>query len=141
MLRPLRPVLAGALWIPGWLYDALSGYGYVPWRALLWFVAATTTGAFALRDAASTTTPTESAAVNALLLALDATLPTHPHGIRQDVDLTGSNYGIALPASGRLRMPLAAIPTRTRAHTAPTSPSSPAVRTVWLYGWLCRHRQ
>jgi len=116
VLRPLRPVLAGALWIPGWLYDALSGYGYVPWRALLWFVAATTTGAFALRDAASTTTPTENAAVNALLLALDATLPTHPLGIREDVDLTGLNYGIAfgLQVVG-YALALAVIPTLTRA--------------------------
>src|SRR5690606_18622356 len=40
LLRPLRPVLATAWRIPGWMYDALSGYGYVPWRAFIWLLAA-----------------------------------------------------------------------------------------------------
>lgn len=96
ILRPLRPVLAGVWRIPSWLYDGLSGYGYVPWRALLWFLAATTTGAITLHDAAPIGKPTGHRWINALLLGLDATLPTHPLGIHEKAELTGPNYGIAL---------------------------------------------
>ncbi|GGO25438.1 hypothetical protein [Micromonospora parathelypteridis] len=93
--RYLRPLLAFAWRIPGWLVDALSGYGYVPWRAFLWLVAAVVTGAALLHDVAPKT-PTSNANANALLLALDATVPTAPFGVREGVTLTGTNYAIAL---------------------------------------------
>ncbi|MFG1832969.1 translocation/assembly module TamB domain-containing protein, partial [Micromonospora chersina] len=94
-VRYLRPLLATAWRIPGWLIDALSGYGYVPWRAFCWLIAAVITGTAALHDVAPKT-PTSNANANALLLALDATVPTAPLGIRENVPLTGTNYAIAL---------------------------------------------
>lgn len=90
----LRPVVATAWRTPGWLIDALSGYGYVPWRAFCWLLAAITTGAALLHDVAPTT-PTGDSRLNALLLALDATVPTGPFGIRENVTLTGTNFGVA----------------------------------------------
>ncbi|WP_328534028.1 hypothetical protein OG836_05955 [Micromonospora zamorensis] len=93
--RYLRPLLATAWRIPGWLIDTLSGYGYVPWRAFCWLIAAVITGTAALHDVAPKT-PTSNTIANALLLALDATVPTAPFGIREKVTLTGTNYVIAL---------------------------------------------
>ncbi|MFG3600197.1 hypothetical protein [Micromonospora chersina] len=93
--RYLRPLLAAAWRIPGWLIDALSGYGYVPWRAFCWLIAAVIAGTALLHDVAPKT-PTSNTNFNALLLALDATVPTAPFGIREDVTLTGTNYAIAL---------------------------------------------
>ncbi|WP_089006664.1 hypothetical protein [Micromonospora viridifaciens] len=94
-LRHLRPLLAAVWRIPGWLIDALSGYGYVPWRAFCWLIAAVITGTALLHDVAPKT-PTSNTNANALLLALDATVPTAPLGIRENVTLTGTNYAIAL---------------------------------------------
>ncbi|MEU2614817.1 hypothetical protein ABZ570_25005 [Micromonospora sp. NPDC007271] len=93
--RHLRPLLAAAWRIPGWLVDALSGYGYVPWRAFCWLIAAVITGTALLHDVAPKA-PTSNTNINALLLALDATVPTAPFGIRENVTLTGTNYAIAL---------------------------------------------
>ena len=123
LLRPLRPVLATAWRIPGWMYDALSGYGYVPWRAFIWLLAAIATGALMLNHAAPDT-PTSNKSINALLLALDATLPTSPFGIREQADLTGLNYGIALALQSiGYALALAVIPTLTRTlnRTNPTN--------------------
>src|SRR5690606_8151793 len=79
---------------------------------------------------------------NALLLALDATLPTHPLGIREDVDLTGLNYGIAFGLQVVGYAPaLAVIPTLTRALNRANPATYRPVRTVWLSGWRCRHHR
>ena len=123
LLRPLRPVLATVWRVPGWLYDALSGYGYVPCRTFIWFLVAIAAGAFLLHDPASTT-PTSHSTVNALLLAVDTTLPTNPFGIRSEVDLTGSDYLIALALQGiGYVLTLVVIPTLARAlnRTAPAN--------------------
>ncbi|MEU8259332.1 hypothetical protein AB0C02_01730, partial [Micromonospora sp. NPDC048999] len=93
--RYLRPLLAAAWRIPGWLIDALSGYGYAPWRAFCWLIAAVITGTAFLHDVAPKA-PTSNTNANALLLALDATVPTAPFGIRESVTLTGTSYAIAL---------------------------------------------
>ncbi|HEY0697505.1 MAG TPA: hypothetical protein VGD43_06810, partial [Micromonospora sp.] len=89
--RYLRPLLATAWRLPGWIIDALSGYGYVPWRAFYWLIGAVTIGSILLHDVAPAT-PTDNTRVNALLLALDATVPTAPFGIRKDLTLTGTPY-------------------------------------------------
>ncbi|PZM93366.1 MAG: hypothetical protein DIU79_10975 [Actinobacteria bacterium] len=105
------------------MYDALSGYGYVPWRAFIWLLAAIATGALMLHNTAPTT-PTPNTSINALLLALDATLPTSPFGIREQADLTGLNYGIALALQSiGYALALAVIPTLTRTlnRTNPTN--------------------
>lgn len=94
-LRALRPAAAILRRIPCWLYDGLSGYGYVPWRICVWLLAAVATGAVMLHDAAPAE-PTSSTSVNALLLAIDTTLPTHPLGIHENTALTGMNYGVSL---------------------------------------------
>jgi adhesin HecA-like repeat protein len=92
--RFLRALSAFAWRFPGWVVDALSGYGYVPWRAFCWLIAAVLTGAALLRDVAPHA-PTGDADANALLLALDATVPTAPFGVRQQVTLTGGHYVVA----------------------------------------------
>ncbi|HEY8534744.1 MAG TPA: hypothetical protein VIL44_12910 [Micromonospora sp.] len=118
-LRYLHPVLrpmATLVWrIPGWVYDAISGYGYVPGRICLWLAASIATGAVMLHDAAPAT-PTPHRSLNALLLATDATLPTHPFGLHDTVALTGANYavGLALHVIG-YALALSVIPTMTRA--------------------------
>ena len=99
------------------MYDALSGYGYVPWRAFTWLLAAIATGTLTLHNTAPTTTPTSNTSINALLLALDATLPTSPLGIRDQANLTGLNYGIALALQSiGYALALALIPTLTRTN-------------------------
>ena len=95
LLRPLHPALAAVWQIPGWLYDGLSGYGYVPWRAVPWLLAASATGALTLRDVAASH-PTDTTWINAVLLGLDATLPTHPLGVHDPVSLTGEHHLVAL---------------------------------------------
>ena len=122
-LTKLRPLLAFVWRIPGWLYDGLSGYGYVPWRTFIWFLAAIAAGALTLHDPASTT-PTQNTYVNAVLLALDATLPTSPFGIREKADLTGGDYLMALALQGiGYVLTLALIPTLARSlnRTAPAN--------------------
>ena len=94
--RPVRSLLATAWRLPGWLLDAFSGYGYAPRRTFYWLVAAVITGTVLLHDAAPEQDPTRSTAINALLLALDATVPTAPFGIREQVALTGAHYATAL---------------------------------------------
>jgi hypothetical protein len=93
--RWINAILAVGWRAPAWLIDVLSGYGYVPWRAFCWLVIAVAGGAALLREV-TPAGPTGSYTANALLLALDATIPTAPLGIRDDVVLTGAYYGIAL---------------------------------------------
>jgi hypothetical protein len=93
--RYLRTIQAIAWRIPGLIIDALSGYGYVPWRAFCWLIAAVVGGAALLHDVAPTT-PTANTNINALLLALDTTLPTAPFGIREQITLTGAPFITAL---------------------------------------------
>jgi hypothetical protein len=113
VLTIMRPVLATIRRIPGWIYDVLSGYGYFPERALAWLLVAIATGALMLHDVAPTTT--SHTWINALLLAMDATLPTGPFGIREQANLTGLDYGIALALQvvGYI-LALAVIPALTR---------------------------
>ena len=93
--RWINSILGVGWRAPGWLIDMLSGYGYVPWRAFCWLVIAVAGGAALLRDV-TPHSPTGDQTVNALLLALDATIPTAPLGIRDQVVLSGSYFGIAL---------------------------------------------
>src|SRR5690606_16203690 len=51
-------------------------------RSIRWLLAAIATGALMLHNTAPTT-PTPNTSINALLLALDATLSTSPFGIRE----------------------------------------------------------
>ena len=122
MLRPLRPVLATA-------GASLAGcttplrLRLRPWRAFIWLLAAIATGRLRPPQPGPHHPPPNTA-INALLLALDATLPTSPFGIREQADLTGLNYGIALALQSiGYALALAVIPTLTRTlnRTNPTN--------------------
>jgi uncharacterized protein YjbI with pentapeptide repeats len=101
--------------LPGRLYGMVAGYGYAPWRAAIWLLAAVAAGA-AYLERTSPARPTSNVTVNSALLALDSITPTSPFGLRQQADLNGSaavvavalqivGYGLALavlPALSRV---------------------------------------
>lgn len=113
--RLARPLFATVWRIPGWLFDALSGYGYLPWRAFWWLVTAVATGTVLLNG--STSKPTGNDTMNALLLALDSAVPTTPFGIRDGTVLTGTDHTVtlALHVLGYVLV-LAALPAVARAR-------------------------
>jgi len=93
--EPFRGIVS-ALWrIPGLAFDILAGYGYVPLRAAAWFGASVAVGTISLWRAA-VDHPTSNSHANQLLLALDATLPTSPLGIRQSTQLEGTPLVVAM---------------------------------------------
>jgi hypothetical protein len=92
---PANQPLAALRRVPGLFMDALSGYGYAPWRALAWLLAAVIGGGALLR-AAEPTTPTHDITINSMLLALDAVIPTAPFGLRDKVTLTGTLFTVAM---------------------------------------------
>ncbi len=71
---PAKQPLATIRRVPGLFMDALSGYGYAPWRAFAWLVVAVIGGGALLR-AAKPTAPTDDVTINSMLLALDAVVP------------------------------------------------------------------
>lgn len=113
--RPLRSLLTAAWRVPGWLTDALAGYGYVPLRAFCWLLTAVAAGALFLRGHALPS-PTGNETVNATLFALDSIVPTSPFGLREQAQLTGAAYGVtmALQVLG-YALALAVLPAISRA--------------------------
>jgi hypothetical protein len=82
-IRPalVRVPLVAALQLPGLIFDALAGYGYVPLRALIWMMASWVTG-WCIVSHNPPPFPTTNASLNSALYALDLLLPTSPLGLR-----------------------------------------------------------
>jgi len=111
---PWRHLTAALRRVPGLIIDALAGYGYAPGRAFTWLLAALGLGTWLLYPAAPTG-PTSDHTTNALLLALDAVLPTSPLGIREAANLTGGPYLATIVLQGfGFAVSLAVLPALTR---------------------------
>ncbi|GHJ46379.1 hypothetical protein Cs7R123_37210 [Catellatospora sp. TT07R-123] len=107
--------LAGLLRrIPGLLIDALAGYGYVPARAFACLLTAIAVGTFVFRPTGATQ-PTDDLNVNALLLAIDAIIPTSPFGLVGAAGLSGAAYLAAMVLQGfGFALSIAVLPALTR---------------------------
>ncbi|MBB5871759.1 hypothetical protein F4553_005138 [Allocatelliglobosispora scoriae] len=102
--------------IPGWFADALAGYGYVPWRAFFWLVAAEALGWWVFRSEPAPDHPSHSPNANAALYALDAILPTSPLGLEELYHPLGGKLVISLLLQGLgWALSFAVLPAATRA--------------------------
>jgi hypothetical protein len=114
LITPVRQLLSAIWRIPGWIIDALAGYGYVPSRAFAWLITSVAVGAWLLYPDAPDG-PTESHVGNAVLLAIDSIIPTSPFGLRSAATLTGGSFvaAVALQAIG-FALSIAVLPAVTR---------------------------
>lgn len=102
--------------IPGWFADALAGYGYVPWRAFFWLVAAEVLGWWVFVPVIPRDLPSHDPNANAALYALDAILPTSPLGLESQFTPQGSAMVVSLGLQGLgWALSFAVLPAATRA--------------------------
>ncbi|MBV1855359.1 hypothetical protein [Catellatospora tritici] len=100
--------------LPGLLIDGLAGYGYVPARAFACLLTAIACGTWLFTDVGPTH-PTDNLDTNALLLAIDAILPTSPFGLVEAADLTDGAYVAAMVLQGfGFALSIAVLPALTR---------------------------
>ncbi|MDI1466267.1 hypothetical protein QEZ54_35350 [Catellatospora sp. KI3] len=100
--------------IPGLLIDGLAGYGYVPARAFACLLTAIAVGTW-LFSHHPPAHPMKSSEANALLLAIDAILPTSPFGLVEAAGLSGGTYLAAMILQGfGFALSIAVLPALTR---------------------------
>ena len=75
--------------LPGLIFDALAGYGYVPLRTFFWLLVSWAAGAYFI-DRDPPPFPTSNSTFNAVLYTLDLLLPTSPLGLKDRLTPQGS---------------------------------------------------
>jgi hypothetical protein len=102
--------------VPGWFADVLAGYGYVPWRAFFWLLAAEVVGTWTFIDHVPIDAPSHNETANAALFALDSILPTSPLGLESQFHPTHWGLVVFLLLQGLgWALSFAVLPAATRA--------------------------